>query len=91
MTSNRLLIAALVTLVSSPALAETITGQASVVDGDSLKSMGSAFACRVSTHPSLPNSVAVTTACNIDVELNQPTNLTTISQAGRGKLMAAHD
>jgi hypothetical protein len=83
--------AAFVALVSSPALAETITGQASVVDGDSLKSMGSAFACRVSTRPNLPNSAVATTARNVDVELNQPTNLTTISQAGRGKLMAAHD
>ncbi|WP_425905436.1 thermonuclease family protein [Nitrobacter sp. TKz-YC02] len=37
---NRLLIAALVTLVSSPALAGTITGQASVVDGDTLEIHG---------------------------------------------------
>jgi hypothetical protein len=28
------------------------------------KSMGNVFTCRVSTRPSLPNSVAVTTACN---------------------------
>jgi|UPI0002F9441B hypothetical protein len=31
MTANRLLIAAIVTLVSSPALAETIIGQASLI------------------------------------------------------------
>ena len=37
---NRLLIAALITLVSSPALAGTITGQASVIDGDSLEIHG---------------------------------------------------
>jgi endonuclease YncB( thermonuclease family) len=37
---NRLLIAALITLVSSPALAETIIGRASVVDGDTLEIHG---------------------------------------------------
>lgn len=37
---NRLLIAALVTLVSSAALAEPITGQASVIDGDTLEIHG---------------------------------------------------
>jgi endonuclease YncB( thermonuclease family) len=34
------LIAALGTLVSSPALAETITGQASVIDGETLEIQG---------------------------------------------------
>jgi endonuclease YncB( thermonuclease family) len=34
------LIAALATLISSPALAETITGQASVIDGDTLEIHG---------------------------------------------------
>lgn len=40
MTANRLLIAALVTLISSPTLAETTTGQASVIDGDTLEIHG---------------------------------------------------
>ncbi|ABE62412.1 nuclease (SNase-like) [Nitrobacter hamburgensis X14] len=37
---KRFLIAALVALVSSPALAETISGQASVIDGDTLEIHG---------------------------------------------------
>lgn len=37
---NRLLIAALATLISSPALAETIIGQVSVIDGDTLEIHG---------------------------------------------------
>ncbi|MCP1997607.1 thermonuclease family protein [Nitrobacter winogradskyi] len=37
---KRLLIAAIVTLAFSPALAETITGQASVIDGDTLEIHG---------------------------------------------------
>ncbi|WP_439925272.1 thermonuclease family protein [Nitrobacter sp. JJSN] len=37
---NRLLVATLVTLISSPALAETIIGQASVIDGDTLEIHG---------------------------------------------------
>lgn len=37
---RRLLIAAIAMLVSSPALASTITGQASVIDGDTLEIHG---------------------------------------------------
>jgi endonuclease YncB( thermonuclease family) len=37
---KRFLIAALVTLISSPALADTITGQASVIDGDTIEIHG---------------------------------------------------
>jgi hypothetical protein len=39
-TVSRLLITALATLISSPALAETIIGQASVIDGDTLEIHG---------------------------------------------------
>jgi endonuclease YncB( thermonuclease family) len=37
---KRFLIASLVTLISSPALADTITGQASVIDGDTIEIHG---------------------------------------------------
>jgi hypothetical protein len=63
---NRLLIAALVALISSPALAETIVGQASVINGDTIEIHGSAFDYRASMHPSPINSAGATIVCNIE-------------------------
>jgi hypothetical protein len=56
---SKLFATALALALSSPALAEPIIGQASVIDGDTLDIQGSAFACPVSTRSSPTSFTAV--------------------------------
>jgi endonuclease YncB( thermonuclease family) len=86
----RLLLTALALFFASPALAETIIGQASVIDGDTLEIHGQRIRLSgIDAHLSPIDSAVVTIACGAGP--NQPTILnvhiagTSVSCEGLGR------